>query len=313
MTPTEVFEALAIATDRAGALRSIDATDARAAVEFLLDRAAAIGIADLGELLLLIVQRFDFALVDLELADRYRLAPSITESQMEPELATLARSLLGTEPSPSYLEALVRRTRIAARRLENRGDPVDEASVVEGAVGNDGSLRCAYCGYHFMLEDVREKLLNQVSPERFTWATTISAARLRDPWKPVRTTNRQGEVHPWTTLEIEHRVPEVALGPSSSDNLTIACRWCNQGKTMFRSYAEIVPGNLAVCLSSLHEEWSLRYVQRAFYAAVTRAGRCEACGSTARQQELTVRARQVRAGLRAPAWPSVLCYACQST
>ncbi len=267
-------------------------------------------MVDPGELLLLLVQRFDFALFDLDLADRYRLAPAITEGELEPVLAALALRVLGAESSPGYLATLVRRTRVAARRLDNIGDPVNEANVLDTAIRDDGSLRCAYCGYQFRLQDVRESLLVQISPELIDWATEISPGRARDQWKPVRTVNRQGAPHTWTDLEIEHCVPEVALGPSTSDNLTIACRWCNQGKAMYRSFAEIAPGNVAVSLSSIHTPWSLWYVQRAFYAAVTRASECETCRATPASVELTVRPQQQRAGLRAPAWPAVVCYHC---
>jgi hypothetical protein len=310
MTAIAALERLLVSRDRAKTVGELDLNEINIAIEWFLRRGTELGYFDNRELLLLLAQRFDFALVDLTLADEYRTAPSLVEPVLESRVMTLTRAILGEVPGARLVSDLIRRTKVAARRLDNVGAPRDDVSVVEAAVRVTGELRCAYCGYHFRENDVRQSLLDQARLDSSSLAPALHPKRQADRWKPVSTKTKKGEERAWTGLEIDHRVPEAALGENVPENLAIACTWCNRGKRMYQSFAEAIPSLLAVSLGGLPDELATELIARAFYAVVNRSRVCMTCGATPLDAELTVVATHPLAGLRRPFEAHPICYSC---
>jgi 5-methylcytosine-specific restriction endonuclease McrA len=311
MTSLSAFDQLVGSCDRARAVREITDADVVSLLDRLLERGRVLGCVDERELLLLLVQRFDFALLDLQLADRYRRTPNLVEPVLEDRIREGARAILDEEPSADLVGILVRRTMTAAQRLDNIGTPRDDAVILEAAVGDNGQLRCAYCGYHFLETDVRPSLRNSVRLDDMEFAKSIHHRRGADAWKPVRSKTTRGDIQSWTELQIEHRVPDAALGENTRENLTVACKWCNRGKRAYQSYAEALPSLLAVSLGKLHLPWALDHVARAFYTVVNREGSCAKCSAQATHRELTVEGNAAPAGLRRPFEVRTACYECR--
>ncbi len=308
----DILERLVVSHDRSNTVLEMEDDEVNDAVQWLLRRGTALGYFDSREVLLLLAQRFDFALLDLSLAKQYRNAPSIVEPALESKVAARAQSILDEEPGSRLVSALVRRTKNAADRLSNVGMPKgDEALVVGAAVRASGELRCAYCGYHFRESDVRQPLRESAGLDSDILAAALHPGRNSDEWKPVRTKTKNGKVQCWTHLEIEHRVPKAALGENTPENLTVACSWCNTGKKTFQSFAEAFPSLLAESLVTMHGTWATRHIARAFYVVVNRNGTCDTCGTTASDAELTVLASDPVAGLRRPFEAHAICYDCK--
>lgn len=311
LAPLSEFDLLVASGERARIVRQLGDDSVSTLVDRLLARGRVLGYVDERELLLLLVQRFGFALLDIELADQYRIAPNVVEAVLEDRVRTKARAVLACEPSDELVGFLVRRTRAGARRLDNVGTPRDDAVVLEAAVGENGQLRCAYCGYHFLVTDVRQGLRDSLKLDEIEFAASIDPRRAADAWKPLSSKTKKGQSQHWTELEIEHRVPTAALGENTRENLTVSCRWCNRGKRAYQSYAEALPSLIAVSLSSLHLPWAVDHVARAFYIVVNRTGSCATCHVEATERELTVESRAGSMGIRRPFEVRPVCYDCR--
>jgi 5-methylcytosine-specific restriction endonuclease McrA len=312
MATADVLEKLLVSHNRTKTVWDMEDDEVNDSLKWLLRRGTISGHFDSRELLLLLVQRFDFALLDLSLANQYRLAPGVVDPTLESKMTKRAQKILNKKPGASLVRALVRRTKIAADRLSKVGMPRDDSLVVEAAISETGELRCAYCGYHFLETDIRESLRESAGLDSSNLADAILPGRISDVWKPVQTQTKKGGVQLWTALEIEHRVPKAALGEDTIANLTVACRWCNWGKRAYQSFAEALPSLLAISLVELQGGWATGHIARAFYVAVNRNRACRTCGSTASNTELTVIATDPFAGLRRPFEAHSICYPCKS-
>lgn len=311
MTSLSAFDQIVGSCDRARVVRELTDADVAAVLDRLLKRGRVLGYVDERELLLLLVQRFDFALLDLRLAEQYRRTPNLVEPVLEDRIRERTLAILGEEPSADLAGILVRRTKAAARSLDNIGTPRDDAVILEAAVGENGQLRCSYCGYHFLETDIRPNLRHSAKLDEVEFATSIHPRRAADAWKPVWSKTKRGEAQVWTELQIEHRVPSTALGENTRENLTVACKWCNRGKRAYQSYAEALPTLLAVSLSALHLPWAIDHVARAFYTVVNREGSCAKCLAQTTERELTVQCSVALGGLRRPFEVRPACYECR--
>ena len=141
------------------------------------------------------------------------------------------------------------------------------------------------------------------------WPTERHPRRITDVLKPVTSRGGKGLTQRWTELEIEHVVPRAALGSGSQDNLVVACRWCNSGKNVFRSFAEEHPVLLAHAFASLRETASTQSLARAFFCVLNRSRQCDKCDRGPDDVELTIRAG-TRHGWRKAFMLGTRCYDC---
>lgn len=184
----------------------------------------------------------------------------------------------------------------------SRGAPVapDTEYALFRKLRLDGleELRCRMCGYHFRREDLSPTRVELSEQFGLTLASRRRVERLDDHLKNPEETECQ----------IDHIVPRAGWGSTRSDNLQLLCKYCNQGKSIFRKWGELLPNTTAASLPSIMGDslhWQLR---GSFVGALMRdESTCRSCGNDWRRTELTVR--------RADAWISLLtlkttCYEC---
>lgn len=208
--------------------------------------------------------------------------PDVYLSDAESMLAARLRSagLLDLFGS-SRLKELAVRVSEASDSIRNRGiTPSLESSLFSRFTERD--LRCQMCGYHFRATDL--------SPERQSLASAHCAllASRHDPRREVDPFKNPREC----SLEIDHKWPFVAWGPTRLSNLQLLCRFCNQGKQAAVYGGELVPNVVGGGLSSgldarRPHAWVVR--QSLVVRILLAGAHCEACRSSSQEVELTVR------------------------
>jgi len=179
------------------------------------------------------------------------------------------------------------------------------ADVVERhpAVGTSKEFRCQACGYHFTDADLGESRRHIVAEADLRLAPVKLARRIRDPWKPVQ----------FTSCTLDHVVPEAGLGATVADNLRILCNFCNHQKQIYRWPGETLARSVAASFLALGETHSRGHwaVQAATFVAIHQAGKCEACGATRDEVELTATTEGARGIDPALPWRMrCTCYNC---
>ena len=140
-------------------------------------------------------------------------------------------------------------------------------------------MRCASCGYHFRTDDVaqRRRLAEQYE---FVFADRLLPGRQNDHYKdPTQ-----------TSLEIDHIIPRAGWGPTRVDNLQLLCKFCNQGKMIFRWSLEALSSIVAASVAPIDGQsprWAVRQAIVAAFAFGEHS--CGSCGRSSRRVELTAR------------------------
>ncbi len=57
-------------------------------------------------------------------------------------------------------------------------------------------------------------------------------------------------------MEIDHIIPEAAGGPSTLENLALACRGCNSFKTAFQEAVDPATGEMAPLFNPRQDRWA---------------------------------------------------------
>jgi hypothetical protein len=314
MKEIDLITAIATAPRRDDVLGGADPATARAAVALLVERLGATGWYDPIEILGILVQRFEVAALDLELVDAMASMPSITEQTITSKVSDRLRSMLGGTVPDLLVRHHESRVRHAARIINGRVGARDDHAVVVANMVPGQPLRCSQCGFAFRLQDFPSRLAEIVSELGATTADTVSTGRARDLFKPLRGTGRDGRPIAHTEVQVDHVVPTAGLGDNDARNLVLSCRWCNAGKSAFRSFSEALPELHAVVYSDLRSAWAVRNVQRAFFCALSRRRSCAECKRGPRDRELTVRPSEVppktEFRMRHLLFARVVCYEC---
>jgi 5-methylcytosine-specific restriction endonuclease McrA len=184
-----------------------------------------------------------------------------------------------------------------------------------------GHLRCSICGYHFQRVDLSPERQNIALSEGLIFASKQRPERSfnRDPWKPLYVEMRRGRElrrKTLTGLTIDHIVPEEGLGWSSTDNLALTCKLCNQGKMSYRWALEPLSLFGAGGLSDFPSDRGFNFLRQAIVVSAYRfhERKCGLCNASVSHKEITVRpsikAKPIASHSLAP-WTLVTrCYDC---
>ncbi len=212
--------------------------------------------------------------------------------------------VLGTDP-PSclvrHLRSLVL-SKAAGAAQKTSARRFEEDVLRQYRLSTD-TLRCLDCGYHFVEGDLGQGRLDVVHGLGFVLATEKLARRLRDPWKPSG----------MSSLSIDHLVPEAGLGPTTPENLRVACQFCNGEKRIYRWPGEAAPRDVAAALLALGESprgaWAVRATT--YVAILDSGGRCVQCRRSTADAELTARPFAIRGRAATVPWDmQAVCYDC---
>lgn len=106
-----------------------------------------------------------------------------------------------------------------------------ELAVFEAYANSSSELRCQCCAYHFRSEDLNSRRLSLCDDFGLRLAQSWEPRREGDDLKPLSTPGTKDKHY--LKLELDHAVPQAALGWSTSDNIRVLCRFCNSGKDCF--------------------------------------------------------------------------------
>jgi ribosomal protein S27E len=167
-------------------------------------------------------------------------------------------------------------------------------------------VRCAICGYHFLIADVGSRIeyLNSLGA---AFADLPDPGRLEDELKPPE----------YSRLELDHIVPEEGFGWSDADNLQVTCQFCNTGRLIFRRAFEPLSTMIAGALGLYPPSRPHRMTRQVIAVAtlLESKGLCFRCGTPRVDAELTVELRNSEPASRLWFVPwnlNVTCYRCHS-
>lgn len=170
------------------------------------------------------------------------------------------------------------------RRRERRRQPVAQVARQELWFAAEPDPRCYLCGYKFKPQ-ARDQILGRRTIEKPSEDAELPLL--------VDFTRPRGLVARDLRAEVDHIRPVWSGGTSSTENLRLACGWCNKVKSSFRSlydstarFAGTIRPERSRTISQPQPLWILRLV-------ATR-GRCEhlgGCGAGLSTNELFVAPR----------------------
>jgi len=111
-----------------------------------------------------------------------------------------------------------------------------EIAVFEAYAAKATELRYQCCAYQFRAADLSSRRLSLCDDFGLRLASSWQCRREVDDLKPLSTPGTKDKHY--LKLELDHVVPQAALGWSTSDNIRILCRFCNSGKDCFSSALE---------------------------------------------------------------------------
>ena len=202
--------------------------------------------------------------------------------------------LLGAAPSQELVTHFFRcLSGSASQRGRRRRGHVNHFGSVLRRIREETSaedlfpLRCECCGYHFRTQDLSDEKLQNVVDAGFTLDRSFFPGRSNDPYKPIKRSHDDY----WTTLSIDHVIPEETLGWSESDNLEILCLLCNAGKLTYRRPLEALSVFAVGALADVPRgrRWNALKHHIIIAALRSQGGCCSQCGRHRQKAELTVR------------------------
>ena len=144
-------------------------------------------------------------------------------------------------------------------------------------------LRCAVCGYHFLELNLGTERLDIARNVGAVFGQSSEPKRDVDELKPRE----------YSSLEVDHVVPEWGFGWSDTDNLQLTCGFCNWGKMIFRRPFEALSTAYAGALSAFPQgKGNSPPRQVVVVGAIRNAmGRCTKCAVSTEDRELSARLR----------------------
>jgi 5-methylcytosine-specific restriction endonuclease McrA len=201
--------------------------------------------------------------------------------------------ILGVDPDPLVVERVFRSlSGSAAQRGRKAGEHNFHFQLLIERLRDDpqnvrGELRCQCCGFHFRVRDLSNVRARTVLDLELKFAKTLFPGRNQDEFKPVMTRGDES----LTTLTVDHIIPEASLGWSTADNLTVLCRFCNQGKLAFYRPLEALSAFAIGGLADFPAGREVGPLKSQIIVAALRSqrGQCSACGVDRYESEMTVR------------------------
>lgn len=305
----EIVIELLIAKDRTRAARELTHDEVARITDYLVHRCVENGSYSRQEILLILLKRLEVQLTDLDAANDYIAAPSVIEPTLPARAENLAKRILGVV-TPQLNELIVQRTVLAAKALRNNSSRREDEEALARHIRENQLVRCAYCGYPFVEDDIkRADFVDIIRDGQGLLADTLDPRRINDICKPHISQTRNGGYFRWTSLEIEHVVPQCFLGAGTHDNLAISCSLCNRGKWYWHTWAEALPAATSEAFTKLGPGWGVFNDARAFFVVASRDGACNTCGRGPSECEITIRPSS-RFALRNPSRLRAFCYDC---
>ena len=187
-----------------------------------------------------------------------------------------------------------------------------ELAVFEAYANEACELRCECCAYHFRAADLSSRRLSLCDDFGLRLAPSWDPNREEDDLKPLSTPGSKDKYY--LKLELDHAVPQAALGWSTSDNIQVLCRFCNSGKDCFSFPLEplsiIAANSLAVSYGDIPKIG--RTITTSVAALRWNGPRCYECGSQG-EKEVTVEfnAKKGESLWFVPWRLRVVCYDCR--
>jgi len=181
----------------------------------------------------------------------------------------------------------------AARSGERDGiDRRVERNVIETYADRNctSELRCECCGYHFRAEDISPRKRAIAVDAGLSLSNFIEPRRLEDDLKPI---SREGKDRLFLRLELDHVIPRLGLGSSTTQNIRLLCSFCNSGKSHYRYPGEAIAESISASASyAFGTTDSATWIARTAVTAILMNQRkSEVSDHTYRSSELTVRFR----------------------
>lgn len=279
-SPVQILIEILTSEDRGARMQALTDEEASNVAAFVLDCIHRQSPFSARDRLAIYLPVMEASLYSYELIQKYHNMPTIMESRLEGEVTRHIQEKLNVRSRQcgELSVHIARKIRLAAHNT--REIPKPEYARFANRLSESGELRCEYCGYHFRWQDLSAKLrqhLTMASDEPAALVShAISPVRLTDEYKPA-TSVFDDKTILWTEAHVDHRNPIAWFGEGSADNLILACRWCNLGKSSSRSWPELISYVHMNVFSRPFDMWAIPFLQASSFVVICRDRKCVSC------------------------------------